>query len=304
MKKIVSMAIMLCMMFCLAGCNAITIDGEGEAAESAGNGSIGLSVSTLNNPFFVSLAEGAEEAAEKAGVKLAVADAGDDSAKQQNDIEDLISRNVSVLIVNPVDSDAVAPAVQNAVSLGIKVISVDRVVNGVDVDCQIASDNVAGAKIATEYLIEQIGEGAKVAELQGVPGASATIDRGAGFHEAADEVLDVAASQSANFERAEGMSVMENILQSEPELKGVFAHNDEMALGALQAIAASKKDIKVVGFDATDDAVNEVKAGKMTATVAQKPELMGETAILTAIKLIAGEEVEKSLPVEVELVTK
>lgn len=97
---------------------------------------------------------------------------------------------------------------------------------------------------------------------------------------------------------------MENILQSEPELKGVFAHNDEMALGALQAIAASKKDIKVVGFDATDDAVNEVKAGKMTATVAQKPELMGETAILTAIKLIAGEEVEKSLPVEVELVTK
>ncbi len=304
MKKIVSMAIMLCMMFCLAGCNAITIDGEGEAAENAGNGSIGLSVSTLNNPFFVSLAEGAEEAAEKAGVKLAVADAGDDSAKQQNDIEDLISRNVSVLIVNPVDSDAVAPAVQNAVSLGIKVISVDRVVNGVDVDCQIASDNVAGAKVATEYLIEQIGEGAKVAELQGVPGASATIDRGAGFHEAADEVLDVAASQSANFERAEGMSVMENILQSEPELKGVFAHNDEMALGALQAIAASKKDIKVVGFDATDDAVNEVKAGKMTATVAQKPELMGETAILTAIKLIAGEEVEKSLPVEVELVTK
>lgn len=304
MKKIVSMAIMLCMMFCLAGCNAITIDGEGEAAESAGNGSIGLSVSTLNNPFFVSLAEGAEEAAEKAGVKLAVADAGDDSAKQQNDIEDLISRNVSVLIVNPVDSDAVAPAVQNAVSLGIKVISVDRVVNGVDVDCQIASDNVAGAKVATEYLIEQIGEGAKVAELQGVPGASATIDRGAGFHEAADEVLDVAASQSANFERAEGMSVMENILQSEPELKGVFAHNDEMALGALQAIAASKKDIKVVGFDATDDAVNEVKTGKMTATVAQKPELMGETAILTAIKLIAGEEVEKSLPVEVELVTK
>lgn len=304
MKKIVSMAIMLCMMFCLAGCNAITIDGEGEAAENAGNGSIGLSVSTLNNPFFVSLAEGAEEAAEKAGVKLAVADAGDDSAKQQNDIEDLISRNVSVLIVNPVDSDAVAPAVQNAVSLGIKVISVDRVVNGVDVDCQIASDNVAGAKVATEYLIEQIGEGAKVAELQGVPGASATIDRGAGFHEAADEVLDVAASQSANFERAEGMSVMENILQSEPELKGVFAHNDEMALGALQAIAASKKDIKVVGFDATDDAVNEVKTGKMTATVAQKPELMGETAIQTAIKLIAGEEVEKSLPVEVELVTK
>ena len=304
MKKIAGIMIGLCMMFGLAGCNAITIDGEGETAESTGNGSIGLSVSTLNNPFFVSLAEGAEAAAEKEGVKLAVADASDDSAKQQNDIEDLISRNVSVLIVNPVDSDAVAPAVQNAVSQGIKVISVDRVVNGVEVDCQIASDNVAGAKMATEYLIEQIGEGAKAAELQGVPGASATIDRGAGFHEAADEALDVTASQTANFDRAEGMSVMENILQSDSSIKGVFAHNDEMALGALQAIAATGKDIKVVGFDATDDAVDAVKAGKMTATVAQKPDLMGETAIQTAIKLIAGEEVEKSLPVEVELVTK
>ncbi len=304
MKRITSILVILCMVFGMTGCNAITIDGEGEAAQSAGNGSIGLSVSTLNNPFFVSLAEGAKATAEEKGVSLAVADAGDDSAKQQNDIEDLISRNVSVLIVNPVDSDAVAPAVQNAISQGIKVISVDRVVNGVDVDCQIASDNVAGAKMATEYLMELIGEGAKVAELQGVPGASATIDRGAGFHEAADEALNVVASQSANFDRAEGMSVMENVLQSDGSIQGVFAHNDEMALGALQAIAASGKDIKVVGFDATDDAVNEVKAGRMAATVAQKPELMGETAILTAIRLIAGEEVEKSLPVEVELITK
>jgi len=304
MKKIMGILLALCMVFVLPGCNAITIDGEGQARENAGNGSIGLSVSTLNNPFFVSLADGAKAAAKEKGVSLAVSDAGDDSAKQQNDIEDLISRNVSVLIVNPVDSDAVAPAVQNAISKGVKVISVDRVVNGVDVDCQIASDNVAGARMATEYLAGQIGEGAKVAELQGVPGASATIDRGAGFHEAADKSLDVVASQSANFDRAEGMSVMENILQSDGSIKGVFAHNDEMALGALQAIAATAKDIKVVGFDATDDAVNEVKAGRMLATVAQKPELMGETAVLTSIRLIAGEEVEKSLPVEVELVTK
>lgn len=304
MKKITGILLALCMVFVLPGCNAITIDGEGQARENAGNGSIGLFVSTLNNPFFVSLADGAKAAAKEKGVSLAVADAGDDSAKQQNDIEDLISRNVSVLIVNPVDSDAVAPAVQNAISKGVKVISVDRVVNGVDVDCQIASDNVAGARMATEYLASQIGEGAKIAELQGVPGASATIDRGAGFHEAADKTLNVVASQSANFDRAEGMSVMENILQSDGSIKGVFAHNDEMALGALQAIAATAKDIKVVGFDATDDAVNEVKAGRMLATVAQKPELMGETAVLTSIRLIAGEEVEKSLPVEVELVTK
>lgn len=303
MKKIISLMLAICMMFAVSGCNAITIDGEGELADNGGgSGAIGFSVSTLNNPFFVSLSEGAKAEAEKQGVKLVVVDAGDDAAKQTNDIEDLISRNVSVLIVNPVDSDAVAPAVQNAVSKGIKVISVDRVVNGVEVNCQIASDNVAGAKMATEYLIELIGEGAKAAELEGVPGASATIDRGAGFHEAADKALDVVASQTANFNRAEGMTVMENILQSSGDIKGVFAHNDEMALGAIEAIAASGKDIKVIGFDATDDAVAAVKAGRMTATVAQKPDLMGETAIQTAIKLINGETVEKSLPVEVELI--
>lgn len=303
MKKIVGLLLAVAMMFSLGGCNAITIDGEGElSGENSGSGAVGFSVSTLNNPFFVSLSEGAKAEAEKQGVKLVVVDAGDDAAKQTNDIEDLISRNVSVLIVNPVDSDAVAPAVQNAVSKGIKVISVDRVVNGVEVDCQIASDNVAGAKMATEYLVELIGEGAKAAELEGVPGASATIDRGAGFHEAADTALEVVASQTANFNRAEGMNVMENILQSSSEVKGVFAHNDEMALGAVEAVAASGKDIKIIGFDATDDAVTAVKAGKMAATVAQKPELMGETAVQTAIKLINGETVEKSLPVEVELI--
>lgn len=303
MKKIIGLLLAVTMMFALGGCNAITIDGEGElSGENSGSGAVGFSVSTLNNPFFVSLSEGAKAEAEKQGVKLVVVDAGDDAAKQTNDIEDLISRNVSVLIVNPVDSDAVAPAVQNAVSKGIKVISVDRVVNGVEVDCQIASDNAAGAKMATEYLVELIGEGAKAAELEGVPGASATIDRGAGFHEAADKDLDVVASQTANFNRAEGMNVMENILQSCPEVKGVFAHNDEMALGAVEAVLASGKDIKIVGFDATEDAVTAVKSGKMAATVAQKPELMGETAVQTAMKLINGETVEKSLPVEVELI--
>lgn len=303
MKKIIGLLLAVTMMFALGGCNAITIDGEGElSGENSGSGAVGFSVSTLNNPFFVSLSEGAKAEAEKQSVKLVVVDAGDDAAKQTNDIEDLISRNVSVLIVNPVDSDAVAPAVQNAVSKGIKVISVDRVVNGVEVDCQIASDNAAGAKMATEYLVELIGEGAKAAELEGVPGASATIDRGAGFHEAADKDLDVVASQTANFNRAEGMNVMENILQSCPEVKGVFAHNDEMALGAVEAVLASGKDIKIVGFDATDDAVAAVKSGKMAATVAQKPELMGETAVQTAMKLINGETVEKSLPVEVELI--
>ena len=129
-------------------------------------------------------------------------DAGDDAAKQTSDIEDLISKNISVLIVNPVDSDAVAPAVKDAVSRGIKVISVDRGVNGVDVDCAIASDNVEGAKMATEYMVSLLGENAKVAELEGVSGASATIERGKGFHLVADKKLNVVSKQTANFSRS------------------------------------------------------------------------------------------------------
>ena len=307
LRRIAALAAASVMTLAMTGCQIITIDGETPVNTDGGlvgNGSVGLSVSTLNNPFFVSLAEGAKAEAEELGMELITVDAGDDAAKQTNDVEDLISKNVSVLIVNPVDSDAVAPAVKDAVAQGIKVISVDRVVNGVEVDCQIASDNVAGAKMATEYLVETIGEQAKVAELQGTPGASATIDRGEGFHLVADEKLEVVGSQTANFNRAEGMTVMENLLQSDGAIAGVFAHNDEMALGAVEAIAAIGKPIQVVGFDATDDALAAVQEGRMLATVAQQPDQMGKTAVDSAQKLIDGETVESSIPVEVKLVTK
>ena len=318
LRKIAAIAVTGLMVFSMAACGGSSTgstdteapktetkaaaEAAAPAAEAAGSGSIGLSISTLNNPFFVTLSDGATAKAGELGLELITVDAGDDSAKQTSDIEDLISKNISVLIVNPVDSDAVAPAVEDAIAKGIKVIAVDRVVNGVEVDCSIASDNVAGAKMAAEYLVELAGEKAKTAELEGVNGASATIDRGQGFHSVADEKLDVVASQTANFNRAEGMTVMENMLQANPDIKCVFAHNDEMALGAIEAIG--DKEIIVAGFDATDDAVEAVKEGRMAATVAQQPDLMGATAVETAGKLIKGESVEKTLPVEVSLITK
>ncbi len=304
MRKGLILVLCLVMVMTTACCR-ITIDGEGAKKEDyKGNGSIGLSISTQNNPFFVSLAEGAKRAAEKAGVTLTVVDAGDDVTKQASDIEDLCSKGISVLIVNPVDSDAVTSAVQNAKDMGIAVISVDRAVNGVEIDCQIASDNVAGAELATQYIVDQLGEGVKVAELQGTSGASAAIDRGKGFHNVADAKLKVVASQVANFDRTQGMSVMENILQANGDIKAVFAANDEMALGAAEAISGAGKDILVVGFDATDDAIAAIKEGKMAATIAQQPELIGATAIENAIKLIAGETIPTSIPVEVTLVTR
>lgn len=305
MKRFLAFLLTAMMVFAMAACSteepAAPATDEGGEAAAEGNMVVGLSVSTLNNPFFVTLKEGAEAKAAEAGVELIVLDAGDDSAKQTNDIDDLISKNISVLIVNPVDSDAVAPAVEDAMAKGIQVVAVDRMVNGVDIACSIASDNVAGAELATNYLVEKAGEKAKCAELQGVNGASATVDRGTGFHNIADEKLDVVASQTANFNRDEGLTVMENILQANPDVQCVFAHNDEMALGALEALAG--KDVIVAGFDATDDAIAAIKEGKMAATVAQKPDLMGATAVETAVKLINGESVEKSVPVEVKLVT-
>lgn len=300
-KKVVSLAMVMALgVSALVGCSA----GGGEKKEAGGGQAVGFSVSTLNNPFFVTLSDGAKNAAKEKGIELTVVDAGDDSAKQISDIEDLISKNIKVLIVNPVDSDAVASAVESATKKGIKVIAVDRAVNGAEVECQIASDNVAGARMAAEYLKELVGSGAKVAELEGVPGASAAIDRGQGFHEVADKDLDVVSSQTANFNRAEGLSVMENILQADGDIKGVFAHNDEMALGAIEAIASAGKDIVVVGFDATDDAKKAVEDGTLAATVAQQPELMGKTAIETAVTIMEGKTVEKSIPVEVTLIKK
>ena len=305
MKKLLAFFLCFAMTLSMAGCR-IAIDGEdsGSSKKTVANGSIGLSVSTQNNPFFVTLVEGAQKAADKEGVSLTVVDAGDDATKQVSDIEDLVSKKVSVLIVNPVDSDAVTGAVEAAVKKGVKVISVDRAVNGVDIDCQIASDNVAGAELATQYIVDTLGEGIKVAELQGTSGASAAIDRGTGFHNIADSKLEVVASQTANFDRTEGMSVMENMLQANGDIEAVFAANDEMALGAVEAISGAKKDILVVGFDATDDAVEAVKEGRMGATIAQQPALIGSTAIENAMKLMNGETIEKEIPVEVTLVTK
>ena len=147
-------------------------------------------------------------------------------------------------------------------------------------------------------------EGIKVAELQGTSGASAAIDRSEGFHKVADSKLNVVASQTANFNRTEGMSVMENMLQADGDIKAVFAANDEMALGAVEAMSGAGKTVLVVGFDATDDAIAAVKAGRMAATVAQQPELIDSTAVENAVNLINGVSIPSSIPVEVTLITK
>ena len=306
MKKVwFSLLTALLVVGLIAGCSSQS--GLEQQEEKQDDGvTIGFSISTLNNPFFVTLKEGAEKAAKEAGAELIVVDAQDDSAKQLNDVEDLIQKKVDILLINPTDSHAVSSAVESANQAGIPVITVDREAEGGETVAHIASDNVSGGKMAGEYILEQLGGKGNIVELEGIPGTSAARDRGKGFHEAVDGKpgVKVVASQPADFNRAKGLNVMENILQSHKDIQAVFAHNDEMALGALEAIKAAKKEILVVGFDAIEDAVKAVEKGDMAATIAQKPEEMGRIAAEVAVKAAKGEKVEKFYPVELELITK
>jgi ribose transport system substrate-binding protein len=268
---------------------------------------IGLSISTLDNPFFVSMRGGAEAEAAAQGLHLVTVDAQNDPAKQIASVEDLIQRKVPVILLNPTDSDAVANVVKEATAAGIKVISLDRAVNGAAVSSHIASNNVEGGRMAAEFLFRRIGAKGNVVELEGIPGSSAARERGEGFEEVLKRYPDVklVAAQPADFDRAKGLSVMENILQGSRNIQGVFAQNDEMALGAVRAIEeAGLKNVAVVGFDATPDGVAAVKAGRMAGTIQQKPELIGKLGVDTAQRLIAGEQVREDIPVPLALVTQ
>ena len=257
---------------------------------------IGLVVSTQNNPFFVTLKEGAEAKAKELGHELIVLDSQNDPSKELGNVEDLL--------INPTDSDAVASSVRAANRSKIPVVTLDRAANKGKVVSHVASDNVLGGEMAGNYIVEKLNGAGKVVELEGIPGTTAARDRGEGFNKAVNGKLTTVAKQAADFDRTRGLTVMENILQAQPEIDAVFAHNDEMALGALKAIEASGRDILVVGFDATDDAVASVKEGKMGATVAQKPAEIGAVGVEVADKIIKKEEVPANVPVALELIVK
>ncbi len=309
MKKIFGL-VSIMFMLVLSACGAATLEGDqagdnGEVEEKTPEDiTIGLSISTLNNPFFGELQNGVVEAAEENGSTVRSVDAQDDTATQVNGIDDLIQQGVDILLINPVDSDAITPAIESANSAGIPVITIDRSSEGGEVLTFIASDNVEGGEMAAEYIIEMIGEDAAVVQLEGVPGASATNERGEGFRNVADEKLNVLESQSANFNRSEGLTVMENIIQSYSDIEAVFAQNDEMALGALEALeSAGMNDVIVVGFDGNDDALAEIEAGRLDATVAQQPDEMGRIAVDAVYDYFSGVEVESEIAAPLELIT-
>jgi ribose transport system substrate-binding protein len=269
---------------------------------------IGLALSTLNNPFFVTLRDGAQKEADAEGITLIVADAQNDPAKQASQIEDFISKKVSAILLNPTDSNAVVPSVQKANAANIPVLTVDRSAAGGKVASHIASDNVAGGVMAADFLCKAINGKGNVVELQGIAGTSAANDRGKGFDTEMAKVCPnapIVAKRPADFDRAKGNSVFTDILTAQPDIAGVFAQNDEMVLGAIQAAQAAKRTgIVFVGFDATDDAIAQVKAGTLAATIAQQPAIIGQLGVQTAAKVIKGQTVDAFIPVPLSLVTK
>ncbi|EEH96973.1 MULTISPECIES: ribose ABC transporter substrate-binding protein RbsB [Clostridium] len=268
---------------------------------------VGIVLSTLNNPFFVSMKEGAEKEAEKLGFELIVLDSQNDPAKERSNVEDLIQLGVVALLINPTDSDAVVKSVEVANEANIPVITLDRQSNGGEVTSHIASDNIKGGAMAAEFVLEKLGTEANinVVELQGIPGASATRDRGAGFHSILDDKTNVkfVSSQAADFDRQKGLSVMENILQGNSDVQVVFAHNDEMALGAAKAIGTSNVKAMVIGFDGNEDALDAVEKGEMIATVAQQPDLIGALGVELALKIYNGEAVDKEIAADLKIVS-
>lgn len=270
---------------------------------------IGMVLSTLNNPFFVNMKDGAEKEAEKLGYDLVVLDSQNDPAKERANVEDLVQLGVIALLINPTDSNAVVKTVEVANKSNIPVITLDRQANGGKITSHIASDNIKGGEMAAEYVLDKFKDEKgpiNVVEIQGIPGASATRDRGEGFHNIMDknDKFNFISIQAADFDRQKGLQVMENIIQANPNIQVVFAHNDEMALGAVKAIKASGINALVIGFDGNDDAKDSIDANEMTATIAQQPDLIGALGVELANKIYKGESIKDKIAADLKVYTK
>jgi ribose transport system permease protein len=267
---------------------------------------VGLTLSTLNNPFFVSVRSGAQAEAKALGVDLTVTDANNDASAQADQVSNFLSQDARAVILNPVDSDAAAPSARLARKSKVPVIAVDRGVTGVPISSLVASDNVAGGRLAAQALAQQIGGHGTIVVLQGTAGTSAATEREQGFKEgiAAYPGIRIAAEQPADFDRTKGLDVMGNLLQAHPDVTGVFAANDEMALGAIKALGSKAgTSVKVVGFDGEADGLAAVKAGKEAADIAQRPSQLGKLAVDNAVRAVKGEKVTSDVKVAVEVVT-
>jgi ribose transport system substrate-binding protein len=287
------------------------------AAPAGGKPTVALVLKTLNHPFFVDMRRGAQEAADRLGVNLQVqaAEREIDVEKQMQIVENVIQTGIQALCITPSGSREIVPALVKATSAKVPIVVVDTRVDakaaadaGVKTATFVGSDNYAGGALAGEHLVKVTGGKAHVAILEGIPGHETGDSRLRGFRDAIKGApgVSVVASQPANWERDQGFNVFQNMLQAHPDIDAVFACSDLMALGAVEAIAAAGRTgaIRVIGFDALDDARKAIAAGTMEASVAQFPAEMGRAAVESAVKIIRGETVQPEINVKLALVTK
>ena len=278
---------------------------------------VALVLKTLNHPFFVDMRRGAQEAADRLGVTLQVqaAEREIDVDKQMQIVENMLQTGIDVLAITPSGSREIVSALVKASKANVPIVIVDTRLDakaaqaaGVKPQTFIGSDNYEGGKLAGEYVVSSSGGKARVGILEGIPGHETGDSRLRGFRDAVAKApgITIVASQPANWERDQGFNVFQNMLQAHRDIDTVFAASDLMALGAIEAIAAAGRTgkIRVVGFDALDDAKKAVEAGTMAATVAQFPYDMGKAAVESAVKILAGEKLPPDIMVKLEMVTK
>ncbi len=305
------LCVLLLAILALASCN------RGTTSTTGGKPTVALVLKTLNHPFFVDMRRGAQEAADRLGVTLQVqaAEREIDVEKQMQIVENLIQTGIQALCITPSGSREIVSALVKARDAKVPIVVVDTRLDakaaadaGVHAATFVGSDNYEGGKLAGEYMVKASGGTAKVAILEGIPGHETGDSRLRGFKDAVKDTpgISIVASQPANWERDQGFNVFQNMLQAHPEIDSVFACSDLMALGAIEALAAAGKagKVRVVGFDALDDAKKAIAAGTMAASVAQFPSEMGRVAVENAVKVIRGETPPPDINVKLELVTK
>ncbi|WP_461031314.1 substrate-binding domain-containing protein [Streptomyces mayteni] len=281
---------------------------NGERSSGDGPVSIGFSQATQQSPFYVQLREGAEAAAEDAGADLYFADAGGDVTKQNNDIQDLITRGVDVLLVNPVDPQGAQPGLAAARAAGIEVVTLDRPVPE-GAASHVGRDNVAMGRLVGERVAAELGDdGGKVVEIRGDAGGAVARDRSAGFHEAVEAAgnIEIVEGPYCNYIRSEAVTAMQDLIQTNADVDVVYAHNDDMALGALQVLRENgRDDVLVAGVDGLMEAVDAI-AGDTSyiATALNDPIALGERAVRTAVAVSEGDEVDATIDAGTALVDR
>jgi ribose transport system substrate-binding protein len=283
---------------------------QNSSAQDATEQKIAVVVSTLNNPWFVVLAETAKARAIELGYEATVFDSQNDTAREAANFENIIASGYQAILFNPTDANGSVANVQKAKTAGLPVFCIDREINSTNAaTAQMLSDSYSGCVKLGEYFVEQVGENGKYVELLGLVGDNNTWNRSKGFHSVVDRYpgLKMVAQQSAEFDRAKGLEVLESILQKNPDINAVFCGNDAMAMGAYQALVAAGKDkqVKVFGFDGADDVVKLIAEGKITATGMQFPKKMARQAAEFADQYLHGKrDFPQKIPVAVELVTQ